>query len=656
MALTLREYFPVVFSLVLCGSTTQGTGGRIANAETEVEDVLRHILLTASSLLALNSLAIGNEITGSMRTAALPKTACAGWDRIGSMTIDGSTEQGGLTGALAVTVDTRTGRYVVSRDYGLYSQAEGFDGELGWSRDRSGASHYLNSSSARAISATLAWLTRRGWCSPTLEGAGSMSLPDETNTGIVESVWEVTPRSGISAVLRFDRISGLPRSFEIRFPFNRLIRHFGDWRRGAGGVWVPWSQRDEDPEDESVENVTVRSIHTGRGSPQMAFANMPPLPSDFGIVDQTLSTEVGYEDDGIGRIYIPVLINGQGPFAFEVDTGGHLIVTEQTAMSLHLSAAGSMSSSGGGSGVVHGGLVRTGEIRIGSAVIRNQVAKVLPLPEATNDRGSRLPRAGILGLELFERFVVQLDRTRKTLTLAPMTGGLGAPRGVALPLYFNEDAPMVQGTYAGVAGEFELDTGNAGPAIVEAYWARQHGLDQHLRGGIPWKGGGVGGEYGETLSRGDLAIGPLGLPHEVVSYIGATDRGSESTRMQAGVIGESTLRRFDITFDYGHARVWIDSEPKAPPIPFNRAGLRVARDSPDSFKVTFVVPDSPAAGAGFKPGDRILTVDTLPATKLAQSDISLICSGPVGSKVDILVRANDGSTELRSFRLMDVLP
>jgi hypothetical protein len=28
----------------------------------------------------------------------------------------------------------------------------------------------------------------------------------------------------------------------------------------------------------------------------------------------------------------------------------------------------------------------------------------------------------------------------------------------------------------------------------------------------------------------------------------------------------------------------------------------------------------------------------------------------VGSKVDILVRANDGSTELRSFRLMDVLP
>jgi hypothetical protein len=573
------------------------------------------------------------------------------------MRLDGSTQLGGLAGSLTMTVDTRRGRYVLERDYSVYSQAEGFNGNVGWSRDRSGASHDLDSGSARAISATLAWLARRGWCGPVPQGGHSLRLPDETDSGVAESVWQITPLGGSPVVLRFDRSSGLPRSFEIRLPFNRLIRHFDDWRRVGDGVWVAWAQRDEDPEDESLEKISVASLEVSRSSPSEALFRRPPLPSDTAMLDGEPSATVAYEDDGIGRIYVPVRIDGQGPFAFEVDTGGHLILSERTATVLHLSAAGSLTNTGGGSGVVHGGLVRTQEIRIGSAVIRNQVAEVLPLNDATNDRGARPARAGILGLELFERFVVQLDRTRKTLTLTPIATFHGLPRGVAVPIRFNEDAPLAGGTFDGVAGEFELDSGNAGPAIVEAYWARQHGLDERLRQGIQWAGGGLGGEYGETLSRGDLSVGSLKLPHEIVSYIGPADRGSESTRMQAGVIGESTLRRFDMTYDYGHRRVWIDPEPRAPALPFNRAGLRLRRDTAGGFMVTSVVPGSPATVAALRPGDRIIAVNSQPAAQLAASDIVLMCSGPVGSEVDLLVTSKeDATTQQRSLRLVDMLP
>ncbi len=589
--------------------------------------------------------------------AELPRAACAGWDRIGALSVEGSTELGGLTGSLRMTVDTRTGRYVTEHDYGVYSRADGFDGQVGWSRDRSGASHDLDSNAARAISATLAWLAKRGWCESRPGATHSTRLPEETDAGMEESVWEVTPPGGSPAILRFGHSSGLPRNFEIRLPFNRLIRHFDDWRRVGEGVLVAWSQRDEDPEDESVATLAVTSVQVSYSSPPTATFARPPLPADFAILNGARSSTVTYEDDGIGRIFVPVFVDGQGPFAFEVDTGGHLVLTQQTAAILHLRAAGHLSNTGAGTGVDYGGLVRTQEIRIGAAVIRNQVAKVRSLPGAANDRGSRSPRAGILGLELFERFVVQLDRTRRTLTLTPITSFGGAPGGIALAIRFNEDAPLVSGTFDDIAGDFELDSGDAGPAIVEGYWATRQGLDEALRRGIPWWASSVGGEYTERLSRHDLSIGPLRLPHEIVSYVGETDRGSESTHMQAGVIGESTLRRFNMTYDYGHRRVWIDPEPKLPTQPFNRTGLRLRRDTADAFVVTFVMPGSPAEAAGLRPGDRIAAVNSQPAARLAAADISVMSSGPVGSTLRLLVTSNEsGTTQLRSLRLVEMLP
>jgi membrane-associated protease RseP (regulator of RpoE activity) len=125
---------------------------------------------------------------------------------------------------------------------------------------------------------------------------------------------------------------------------------------------------------------------------------------------------------------------------------------------------------------------------------------------------------------------------------------------------------------------------------------------------LVWSGTGVGGDYRETVVRGDFTLGALRLPGEVVSYSGLPERGSESTQMQAGVIGESTLWRFDMTYDYGHGRVWIDPDTKLALRPFNRAGLRLRKATPEALAVVTVMADSPAAQAGIQEGDRILAV------------------------------------------------
>jgi C-terminal processing protease CtpA/Prc len=73
--------------------------------------------------------------------------------------------------------------------------------------------------------------------------------------------------------------------------------------------------------------------------------------------------------------------------------------------------------------------------------------------------------------------------------------------------------------------------------------------------------------------------------------------------------------------------------------------------------VTFVIPRSPADAAGLRPGDHILAVNSRLATQLAVSDISLMSSGPVGSRLDLLVTSKEnGPTQLRSVRLAEMLP
>ncbi len=585
----------------------------------------------------------------------LPNAACRAWPRAVTISETGSTAAGGLTGRFEQTLDARSGRYAVERDYGAFTQGEGFDGRLSWSRDRSHASHALDSAPAKAISTTEAWLRRRGWCSAA--GARAEALPDEVVAGTVYWVRRVVPRDGIPVLLRFDPTSGQLRQSEIRLWSTRLIRHYEDWRDAGGGIWMSFTERDEYPEDESVETIKITALRiSDKAAPAAVFAQ-PARPHDYAILGGAPSTTVPYEDDGIARIFVPVYVDGNGPFAFELDTGGHLILTKATASQLHLNAVGSFNGTGGGTGIVKQGFVPTSEIRIGAAVMRDQPAKVVPLSEPSNDRGARLPRGGILGLELFERFAVQLDRKMKTMTLTPLESFRGPVRGAALPIHFTEDAPLTAGSFDDIAGDFELDSGDAGPAIVEGYWATQHGLGDRLSHGLVWTGAGVGGEYSEILSRGDFTLGLIKLPHEIISYIGVVERGSESTQLQAGLIGESSLYRFNMTFDYARELVWIDPVPGVPIHAFNRSGLRLKKEIADRIAVVIVLPGSPAEAAGIGVGDQIVSINRKSVSTMSVTDASLLLSGQIGTDVVLGVIQKNGTTAREvTLQLKELLP
>lgn len=583
--------------------------------------------------------------------ASLPKTGCAAWQHVPALTLSGTVEDGGITGKLTMRLDSRDGRNVTETDYGVFSEASGFDGHVGWTKDRSGASHDLDAAAARAISTTEAWLFRRGWCSN--PPAAAASLPDESHDAIALHIWRVTPDNGIPVILRFNAATGLLREAEYRLWGNTLIRHYDHWRGVGHGVLLAFSEKDEDPEDEDTQTIALDSAKLGpERFPASAFAR-PAHPRDFTIIGGANSTTVPYEDDGGARIYIPVFVDGKGPFAFELDTGGHLIIGDDLAATLGLKAVGKFANTGAGTAITQTGVVPGQEIRIGDAVLSNQPAKVRAF---ANDRiAGKPPRAGLIGLELFERFAVTIDRGAKTVTLTPRDtfNGVGTP----LPIHFIEDAPLVTGSYNGIPGDFEIDSGNSGPTIVEGYWAHAHGLDTMLAKGVAWGAGSGADFYPEWISHGDLALGPVQLPRQIVSYVGQPERGSESTRLQAGLSGEWALRCFDMTYDYGHGVLWLGarhdgcSEP-----PFNRAGLRVTKDA-DSLTAATIVPGTPADTAGLTPGDKIVAIGGKDAAALSLRDASQLLAGPVGSEVDIryIPKAGGDARDVR-LRLVEFIP
>jgi PDZ domain len=610
------------------------------------------------ALLLLCCMTCTASISAAETATTLPQATCVGWNKVATITTQGKTEDEGFKGTLTQTLDTRTGRYSTFGDYGMYKVADGFDGQFDWSQDWSGASHYLNSGAAQSISVTKAWLRRRGWCEPNTGQTEVMGLPDNKDGSAVENVWRVTPRNGIDAILRFDRDTGLLRSSEIREQFNVSIQRYDDWKDMGAGVLFPFSQRNGDPDENATESTSsvTAAKYDARQRAASAFTK-PDQPRDYLILGGAKSATVPYEDGGRGRIYVSVLIDAEGPFPFEIDTGAHLTLTPESAAKIHLVPVGNIANSGQGPGIDHSGLVRTREIRIGSAIIQNQLVNVLAISKIGNDRGARPPRAGILGLELFERFAVQLDRTEKTLTLTPLERFQGVTGGQTIPIRFTDDSPEAVGTFNGISGDFMLDTGDAAPAIIYGYWAQEHGLSATLSQGVQWSGVGVGGEFPVLLSRGDFTLGPLSLPRQVVSYTGIGKHGDSSTHLLAGIIGESSLYRFNMTYDYGHQVVWIDPEPKVPERAHNRAGLDLKRDAAGMFEITIVAPNSAGAIGGLKIGDKISSINSQPVSELAPSDALVIFSGPVGSNIDLQVKPKDGG-DVRSirFQLKELLP
>ena len=564
---------------------------------------------------------------------------------MGTLVSTGRISTSGLHGKWRMVVDLRDGRFSTGTDLSVIKSAEIYDGHTHWRVDRSGGSHRLDSPFARRRARTSAWLSRFGWLQPDFGGARRSPLTVLTEDGVRFSVFKVTPTGGEPVEMWFDAKTGLLAKTVEQDWFRKPVTRYGDYR-DVNGQKLPFSITRAIGADE--ERITIDAYRLIRSAPADSYS-APRQPDDHALpTSGTTVTATAFP-----QLVVEASINGR-PMAFLFDTGGHSILSPEAARSLGLASVGDAKAGGTGAGTVTEQFTRVAELRIGEAVMRDQVFSVIDLGYGTMERGERPPVAGLLGLEVVERFITRLDYRRGTLTLLPRDRPVACASGW-LPTRFSDDMPTIDAVLDGVRAPFTIDTGNNGSTILYAHWLQSNRLADRYSRGLQTISYGAGGASHNWVSYADtFSVGGETVRHPMVRT--TDDKGGVALSVsEAGNLGTDTLGNYTITFDYGRSRICMDFVDGYRQVPVSRAGMRVIKTDPETILVSFVNDDGPAALAGIRKGDRLLKVDRREARSLGGGELSRIFTQDPGSRVE-LEYSRDGHVTVAEIVLRELMP
>ena len=290
------------------------------------------------------------------------------------------------------------------------------------------------------------------------------------------------------------------------------------------------------------------------------------------------------------KIFIPVTVNGNGPFDTEFDTGGSFTIGPTLVKELGLVADGAVKLTGGGEGSITttDGVVDT--IAIGTAAIDH--------PRFVSfDWRPEFPRRMLVGLEVLQRYVVRIDFDAMTMTLTPPGAFEYHGSGAIVPFHFQDNEPEVYGSVDGIAGVFTIDTGANGSLLLIAPFARRYGLVERYHAVIPYGGIALTATHGVVCRVGEVTLdGRDGRTAVRVSQplarISLQRGGYDADRYVSGNIEMGILKQFNVTFDYARQQIILErSHFYGQPDIFNRSGMGLKRDDPAGWKVTAVMPE-----------------------------------------------------------------
>jgi S1-C subfamily serine protease len=174
-------------------------------------------------------------------------------------------------------------------------------------------------------------------------------------------------------------------------------------------------------------------------------------------------------------------------------------------------------------------------------------------------------------------------------------------------------------------GQFVVDTGAGLTMILTTAFARSKNLPAPVQKILVDRSdAGLGGETSMIVSRAaSMSFGNLVILEPIV-YVSQDAAGALATSEYDGVIGGGILRRFKVIFDY--ARQQLILEPNAgsdEPIEYDMSGMRLHTEGDQfgTFRIHQVLEHTPAARAGLRKGDELITIDGAPATKFSLDEI-----------------------------------
>ena len=527
-----------------------------------------------------------------------------------------------------------------------------YDGTKGWVQDANGQVRELAGLELEQTRSEI-YFSLCGYLFPERAKGKVEYLGREESGGINYYVVQATPE-GCEPVKMFIN----PQTYLIdktvsKYDIVMATNYFSDYK-DFGGIKVATSVRMNTGDTAYDIRTSLANIESNPELSDALFEIPSPQEKNYHFPAGKNSVEIPFILNS-NHIYIPVGIGDSKLLSFILDSGaGGPVLDTEISEKLGLKTIGKLEGRGAGEGSQEVNLLLLPNIRLGDLVIDSVSAMTISLKPLSKYEG--MSDDGILGYDIFSRFVVKVDYENQKLTLYEPPSFEYTGKGEILPITLEENHPHIKAKLDGqYEGNFVIDTGARSSLVLNTPFVQKYDLAAKTGKKIEvFSGIGIGGKAPGKLTRvKNIEIGKFNIPAPVTT-LSSSEKGAFASEKIDGNIGGGILKRFTVIFDYPGRRMIL--EPNANfsyEDDFDMAGLWLTKEG-DTTRVDFVVEDSPADKGGIKEGDLVMKIDGQPTTQLLLRDIREILKGGENKKVSLMInsKGKEKNIELKLKKLI----
>lgn len=353
-------------------------------------------------------------------------------------------------------------------------------------------------------------------------------------------------------------------------------------------------------------------------------------------------------------VVVPVVLNGMLPLKFIVDTGVRTaILTEKTYTDiLNLSYSRKYSIAGpGGVNLIEAYVTNGVDIQLPGVDGHGHALLVLgeDYLELRNYLGTDVH--GVLGYELFSRFVVKIDYKNKVMTLMMPEKLHTGRKYKTIPLLIEDTKPYIMANVTQVNGEQKslkllVDSGASHGLLLDP--ATDSTLDVPVNAVSCTVGRGLGGEIrGKSGRLKELNLGGFELANVLANYPDPNsyvDTLKLGQTFRNGTLGGEILTRFTVIYNFSREELYLKKNADFKRgFYYNLSGLtlRAKGTRLNSFEVTDVRKFSSSDKAGIQVGDEILSVNGVSTSEVNLNQLNGQLNQRPGKRVSMNIRRNN---------------
>lgn len=363
-------------------------------------------------------------------------------------------------------------------------------------------------------------------------------------------------------------------------------------------------------------------------------------------------------------VVVPVVLNGTLPLKFVLDTGVRTAILTQKSFSdiLNLAYTRKYSITGpGGEKMVDAYVTNNVSLTLPGVEGKGHALLVLEEDylELRNYLGTDVH--GILGYELFSRFIVQVDYQRKLLTLYSVKGFKKRRKFHSIPIRIEDTKPYAMVPVVlpgGVKFEAKLlmDSGASHALLLDPL------SDDRIQ--VPSNtvsstiGRGLGGEImGKAGRIESLSLGHFKLPRVIANFPDPNSYSDTASFkvFRNGTIGGEIMSRFTIIYDFPNEKIYLkkNSDFKKK-FHYNLSGLTVKSKGAklNVFEITGVREGSEAYKAGIRKGDIVKAINGVDVSLVDLNQVLGMLNRKPGKKIRMEL-SREGDEMKKEFILAD---